>query len=68
MDTDFTDLPVCPHCGYNEPDAWEIDFGPGLEGDTEVTCSDCGTGYFCSRNVSVSYSTKPLATPSEEPK
>mgnify|MGYP003395084511 CR=1 FL=1 len=33
---DWTDNPVCPHCGYVERDAWEIDFGAGLDGDNEV--------------------------------
>ncbi len=53
-----TDLPVCPHgCGYVERDAWELDFGPGGEGDTVTACARCGADYRVSRHVSVSYST-----------
>jgi hypothetical protein len=48
--------PVCPHCGYVDSDAWEIDFGPGLEGDTIVACDHCGEEYKVFRYVSVSYS------------
>jgi hypothetical protein len=48
--------PVCPHCGYVDSDAWEIDFGPGLEGDTIVACDHCGEDYKVFRYVSVSYS------------
>ena len=57
---DFTEDPVCPHCGHVERDAWEFDFGGGLEGDGEVTCGECEREYFCSRHVSVSYSTEPI--------
>lgn len=48
---------TCPHCGHLERDAWEIDFGPGLDGDTVVTCGKCEQEYFASRQVSVWYQT-----------
>ena len=50
--------PVCPHCGRKEKDVWEIDFGPSLEGDALISCSSCGKDYFCSRHVTVRYSSK----------
>lgn len=56
-----TDNAVCPYCGTVERDSWEYNFGPGLEGDGEVTCGSCGEKFFCSRHVSVTYSTKPIA-------
>lgn len=68
MDTEFTYFPVCPHCGHEEYAPSEIDFGLGWDGDAEVTCTRCGEDYFCSRSVSVTYTTKPIATPSEERK
>lgn len=49
------DYPVCPYCGHVERDAWEIDFGAGLDGDTDICCNRCGSEYFCSRQVSVKY-------------
>lgn len=52
------DQPVCPHCGHVERDAWEIDFGPGLDGDTVHTCGSCGEEYEVSREVTVYYSTR----------
>lgn len=55
MDTDMTDQPVCPHCGYVERDAWEIDFGPGMDGDTVHTCARCGEDYDLYRTVFVNY-------------
>lgn len=60
MDTERTNEPICPHCGHRERDAWEINFGPGMEGDTTVTCGSCGEDYFCSRQVDVSYTTSKL--------
>jgi hypothetical protein len=56
----FSSKPVCPYCGNEEEDAWEIDFGDGLEGDTEHDCGSCGETYFVSRSVSIYYSTQKL--------
>lgn len=56
----MTSKPVCPHCGHVEQDAWEINFGPGLDGDTEVTCNSCGEEYFCERIVYIEYKTAKL--------
>lgn len=58
--TEMTTLPVCPYCGHVEQDAWEINFGPGLDGDTEVSCNSCGEDYFCERIVDVSYKSSKL--------
>lgn len=52
--------PICPHCGHVEPDAWEIDFGPGLDGEREVSCNSCGEDYFLERIVSVDYKSSKL--------
>lgn len=60
--TDFTDQPVCPHCGHVDRDAWEIDFGPSVEGDAEVTCGDCGEYFNCSRTAIIYYSTDKKAS------
>lgn len=58
-DTTLTSAPVCPHCGHEESDAWEINFG-GVEGDTEHSCGNCGEDYFVSRQVTYRYTTKPI--------
>jgi len=52
--------PICPHCGHVEQDAWEIDFGPGLDGEREVSCNRCGEDYFLERIVSVNYKSSKL--------
>lgn len=54
-------LPKCPHCGHEERDAWEIDFGPGLDGETDVSCNRCGNDYFCQRFCSVTYQSTMIA-------
>lgn len=58
FETKMTTDPVCPNCGHAEPNAWEIDFGPGLDGDTTVACGSCGADYFCSRIGHVFYTTR----------
>lgn len=57
METYRTDNPICPYCGYITKDAWEINFGPGLEGDTMLSCDSCDKEYFCSRICDISYTT-----------
>ena len=55
--TEHRDNPVCPHCGHEEGDAWEIDFGAGIEGDAVISCGECGQDYSATRNCTVTYST-----------
>lgn len=63
LDTWHTDEPVCPYCGYVERDAWEIDFGPGIEGVCEIDCGSCDKTFEVSRNCSISYTTKEIPAP-----
>jgi transcription elongation factor Elf1 len=67
IDTDYTNQPVCPYCGHEERDAWEIDFGPGLDGDTTTSCGNCGEDYFCSREATIRYTTEKVP-PTQPPK
>lgn len=57
MKHELTPLPICPHCSHEDLDAWEIDFGPGLDGDRVVSCPSCGEDYFVQKEVTVYYST-----------
>lgn len=53
IETDFTPHTVCPHCGYEDTDCWE------LSGNSGVTdCPECGEGYAWEAHHEVSYSTK----------
>ena len=49
---------VCPHCGYEDHDSWEI--GCADDGDYEATCNSCGEDFSMSRTISVSYTTTKL--------
>ena len=53
-ETRYTARPVCPYCGHEETDAWEIS-----EHATEHDCASCGETMFIQRHVSVTYSTGP---------
>jgi len=57
----LTPQPVCPHCGHVEHDAWEMNFGDGLDGDGTFSCASCGDDFFCSREVTVYYTTAKVA-------
>ncbi len=58
--TKLTVSPVCPHCSHAETDAWEWDFGPGLEGEHTGNCNSCGDEFKTYREVSVYYSTSKI--------
>lgn len=55
MKTEYTDKPTCPHCGFEDNDAWEL-----TEEESETTCGSCGMEYWYTRNVLISYSTQKL--------
>lgn len=56
-DTEHRDHIVCPYCGYEDLDSWEVDFGLGLDGETEHQCTDCGQTMKAERSCTVTYST-----------
>jgi DNA-directed RNA polymerase subunit RPC12/RpoP len=49
-DTDYTNEVVCPWCGHEHRDSWEMS-----EGATE--CRECGREFEISRYVAVTYCT-----------
>jgi predicted RNA-binding Zn-ribbon protein involved in translation (DUF1610 family) len=53
---ELTSFPICPHCGHEDLDAWEMDFGPDMDGDIVTSCPSCGEDYFVQRKVTVYYS------------
>ena len=56
VDTEHRDFPICPKCGHEEFDAWEIHLG--LCGDGETDCGSCGYTMLISRHCSITYTTK----------
>ena len=55
-----SDNPVCPHCGHQHIDAWDWEFGPGIEGDTETECGECEKPFHVFRHAHITYSTIPI--------
>lgn len=60
FNTYYTANIVCPHCGREHKDSWEVDFGPGIEGDTEMECGSCNSKFFVSRRAEISYTSLPI--------
>lgn len=60
IDCELTDDVVCPYCGYVHSDSWEINFGHGLDGETNVSCDDCGKEFCCTRSITVYYTSTPI--------
>lgn len=54
-DTEYTQNVICPYCGYEDRDSWEIDFGESLEGETEIFCGNCGKEFTASRTATIYY-------------
>lgn len=54
-DLSGTDFPVCPHCGYEDQDAWEMDLDEDFTDGYE--CASCEGAMLIKRNVYVTYTT-----------
>ena len=50
-ETDYTYHVVCPWCGYEHHDSWEMS-------DGEWDCPDCGNKFEMTRDVDVTYCTE----------
>jgi hypothetical protein len=51
IDHDFTDEVVCPHCGWQSRDSWELDDSGYMD------CEECEKEFFFERNITVRYCT-----------
>lgn len=58
FDTDYTNYPICPHCGKSQPDPWEHELGE--DESTEDYCWNCDKKMKITCHVSVTYSTKKI--------
>lgn len=50
-----TEEPICPHCKYEQEDAWE--YGEALR--EEIECNNCGGTYVLTTNTVITYDTQP---------
>jgi len=53
---EYTSEIVCPWCGYEFGDSWDI--GPEDEDIGQIECEECERAFTANRNISVSYSTQ----------
>lgn len=52
INTTLTDEIVCPHCGHEFSDSWDVD------GDQVVKCAECGEEFEAARFIHVSYTSQ----------
>lgn len=64
----YQSQPTCPVCFHKEQEAWEINFGIGLEGNAEITCGECETEYSCQRTVQVFFTSSDILPKKESKK
>jgi len=58
IDHEYTDFPVCPHCGYVDEYYWEGDNYPTEDEQTvDDECLECGKKYKLTCNVIRTFST-----------
>lgn len=60
FETEWTNLPTCPHCGEQDRDWWD---GRGLENDGDqkyVECGACGKEHRITIHVTVEFTTEKL--------
>lgn len=58
LDCSHADELICPYCGEEQGDSWE------LQGeDGEMACGSCCRSFGWSRHVSVSYTSRPIVGP-----
>lgn len=55
IDHEYTYNLVCPYCGCEDDDAWELSDNEG-----ETYCSRCGKQFAYTRNLIISYSTNKI--------
>jgi hypothetical protein len=53
IDCDYQDLAVCPWCGYQERDSWELD-------DGENYCNSCGQAFNLRIDTTTTYTTQKI--------
>jgi hypothetical protein len=58
FDHEYTGNIVCPYCGYEDRDSWEV--CPNEEDIGIIECGRCEEEFYATRNVSVSYCTEKI--------
>ena len=56
IDHEYTCNIVCPYCGSEDKDGWEL--LPDGEDLGLIACGDCGKEFYVTRNIRITYSTQ----------
>ena len=59
-DRRYTIWPVCPHCGNQDTDAWQMSSLDVDDAETFSACKKCGKNYRIIAHIVKTYSTKTL--------
>ena len=51
-DHKYTDEIICPYCGYEHHDSWEV------TGGGDMNCDECGKEFYYCENITVDYCTE----------
>jgi uncharacterized Zn-finger protein len=57
MNTEYTHNLICPYCGHENKDSWEVNMDEGMEWDDDIECGSCDETYRASRHCTITYST-----------
>ncbi len=58
IETNCTPETVCPYCGYESQDSWEL--GNYTNNDGEIECGKCEKTYRWNRYIDVTYNTRKM--------
>jgi transcription elongation factor Elf1 len=58
IDHEYTKNIVCPHCGKEDNDSWEVQ--PGEEDLGVIECGYCGEEFIASRIIDITYCTRKI--------
>lgn len=56
IDHEYTSEIVCPHCGYESGDSWEMD-----DNDGSMDCGECEKDFNYTRIIAINYSTSKIS-------
>ena len=59
---------VCPYCGYEHSDSWEIATGDDWRKPVDYECDECGKAFIVDIEISTTYSSRIAAQIAEDKK
>jgi len=66
VDHDYTSEIVCPQCGDEWSDSWEVGRNSNDEDLGEQECDECGCKFYATRHIDISYCTTVITSKDRE--